>query len=136
MIKVMIPFFGQFEVTAREITRFIALLIDFLALFVIASATIRSIILYLRHSLLHVSEPIIARVRLDLGRNLVLALEFLIGADILRTAISPSWSSIGLLGSIILLRTLLDYFLEREIRDIAKQDAVEAEAEKQLKKSP
>jgi len=34
-------------------------------------------------------------VRLGLGRSLALALEFLLGADILRTAVEPSWDEIG-----------------------------------------
>jgi uncharacterized membrane protein len=54
-------------------------------------------------------------VRLDLGRWLAVALEFEVGADILRTAIAPSWNEIGQLGAIIVLRTLLNFFLQREI---------------------
>lgn len=56
-------------------------------------------------------------VRLRLGRWLSLALEFELGADILRTAIAPTWDEIGKLAAIAALRTLLNYFLEREIRD-------------------
>jgi uncharacterized membrane protein len=55
-------------------------------------------------------------VRLQLGRWLSLALEFELAADILRTAIAPSWDEIGKLAAIVVLRTLLNYFLEREIR--------------------
>lgn len=55
-------------------------------------------------------------VRLRLGRWLSLALEFELAADILRTAIAPSWDEIGKLAAIVVLRTLLNYFLEREIR--------------------
>jgi uncharacterized membrane protein len=54
--------------------------------------------------------------RLRLGRWLSLALEFELAADILRTAIAPSWDEIGKLAAIVVLRTLLNYFLEREIR--------------------
>jgi uncharacterized membrane protein len=55
-------------------------------------------------------------VRLRLGRWLSLALEFELAADILRTAIAPTWDEIGKLAAIVVLRTLLNYFLEREIR--------------------
>ena len=55
-------------------------------------------------------------VRLRLGRWLSLALEFELAADILRTAVAPSWDEIGKLAAIVVLRTLLNYFLEREIR--------------------
>ncbi len=56
-------------------------------------------------------------VRLTLARYLALALEFQLGADILSTAVAPTWTAIGKLGSIAVIRTALNYFLEREIRE-------------------
>jgi uncharacterized membrane protein len=56
------------------------------------------------------------RIRLQLGRGLALGLEFTVASDILRTAIAPTRQDILNLGAIVLLRTLLNYFLEREIR--------------------
>ena len=57
-------------------------------------------------------------VRLRLGRWLTIALEFGLAADILRTAISPSWEHIGQLAAIAVLRTALNYFLEQEIERV------------------
>lgn len=54
-------------------------------------------------------------VRLSLARFLVLGLEFQLAADVLRTAISPSFDEIGKLAAIATIRTLLNYFLNREI---------------------
>jgi len=54
-------------------------------------------------------------VRLTLARYLALALEFQLGADILATAISPSWEQIGKLGAIAVIRTALNFFLMREM---------------------
>lgn len=54
-------------------------------------------------------------VRLTLGRWLAVALEFELAADILRTAITPSWNDIGQLAAIVVLRTVLNYFLQQEI---------------------
>lgn len=56
-------------------------------------------------------------IRLALARYLALALEFQLGADILSTAIAPSWEQIGKLGAIAVIRTALNYFLSREMRD-------------------
>jgi uncharacterized membrane protein len=53
--------------------------------------------------------------RLRLGRRLALALEFLLAADILRTAIAPTWNEIGQLAAIATIRTALNYFLEQEV---------------------
>ena len=54
--------------------------------------------------------------RLILARYLALALEFELGADILGTAISPSWDQIGKLGAIAVIRTGLNFFLSKEMK--------------------
>lgn len=66
-----------------------------------------------------------AQVQRDLGGWLVLALEFEIAADVLRTAAAPSWNEIGQLAAIVVLRTVLNYFLQR---DIDQQRGVQARA--------
>jgi uncharacterized membrane protein len=64
------------------------------------------------------SEGIVPKVevRLALGRSLAIALELLLGADILKTAIAPTWNEIGQLAAIAAIRTALNYFLERELK--------------------
>lgn len=54
--------------------------------------------------------------RLILARYLSLALEFELGADILGTAVSPSWDQIGKLGAVAVIRTGLNYFLSMEMK--------------------
>lgn len=56
-------------------------------------------------------------IRLNLARFLALALEFQLGADILSTAVAPSWEQIGKLGAIAVIRTALNYFLMREMKE-------------------
>jgi uncharacterized membrane protein len=46
---------------------------------------------------------------------LLLALEFALAADIIRSAISPSWGDIGQLAAIAAIRTFLNYFLEKDL---------------------
>ena len=53
--------------------------------------------------------------RLSLGRWLALGLEFAVAADILRTAVAPTWRDIGQPAAIAVLCTGLNYSLEREI---------------------
>ncbi|PSM50414.1 hypothetical protein C7Y66_04385 [Chroococcidiopsis sp. CCALA 051] len=85
---------------------------------VIGGAIIRGILLYLRQlfsrSKQHLNST--ETIRLQLGRVLALGLEFTVASDILRTAVAPSRQDILNLGAIVLLRTLLNYFLEREIQ--------------------
>jgi uncharacterized membrane protein len=61
-------------------------------------------------------------VRLGLGRWLALGLEFALAADILRTAVAPTWHDIGQLAAIAVLRTGLNYGLEREIAREERRD--------------
>ena len=62
------------------------------------------------------------RVRLTLGKYLTLALEFQVGADILSTAIAPSWEQIGKLAAVASIRTLLNYFLTKELAEEQKRE--------------
>src|SRR5438105_1782313 len=75
-------------------------------------AIVRSLPLFLRRD---VSQEAKVFVRLALGRWLALGLELALAADILRTAIAPTWREIGQLAAIAALRTALNFFLEREI---------------------
>jgi len=65
------------------------------------------------------------RVRLLLGRFLALGLEFQLGADLLGTAVRPSYSEIGKLGAIAAIRTALNYFLAQELRRAQATEASE-----------
>jgi len=67
-------------------------------------------------------------VRLRLGHWLTVAIEFELAADILRTAVAPTWNDIGQLAAIVVLRTVLNYFLQQEIVRAAKRKAVPAAA--------
>ncbi len=56
-------------------------------------------------------------MRLSLGRFLALGLEFQLASDILRTAIAPSYEELGKLAAVASIRTALNFFLAREIRE-------------------
>lgn len=67
-------------------------------------------------------------VRIAFARSLALALEFELGADILSTAIAPSWDQIGKLAAVAIIRTALNFFLMKEMRD----ESQTAEAEERI----
>lgn len=60
-------------------------------------------------------------IRLSLGRFLVLGLEFQLAADLLRTAVSPSFDQIAKLAAIVAIRTALNYFLGKELNVESRQ---------------
>ena len=92
--------------------------VEIAAALVIGVAAFRGIVAYLGQLVRRSSAPAdsIESIRLRLGRVLALGLEFTIASDILRTAVAPTRQDIMNLGAIVLLRTLLNFFLEREIR--------------------
>lgn len=57
------------------------------------------------------------KLRHQLGSYLLLGLEFLIAADIIRTITHPTLNDVAVLGSIVLIRTVISYFLEREVAE-------------------
>jgi uncharacterized membrane protein len=56
-------------------------------------------------------------VRLQLGRFLALGLEFQLASDLLRTAVAPSFEQIGKLAAVATIRTALNFFLARELKE-------------------
>lgn len=95
-------------------------------------AAIRGFMLFFRKSQSEIkpTHPSTEDVRLRLGRWLALALEFELGADILRTAIAPTWADIEQLAAIAAIRTALNYFLQREIdRAAARQGYMPVQSE-------
>ena len=67
------------------------------------------------------------QIRLHLGRYLALGIEFQLGSDILGTAVSPTIEEVGLLAAIVVIRTVLNYFLSKEL----EREREEVESDKQ-----
>ncbi len=114
---------------AKDIIEGIARCVEFAAAVIIAvaalEATIKSVLIFVQRN-----RPASAKneVRLTLGRWLAVALEFELAADILNTAVTPTWADIEKLAAIAALRTALNYFLGREIREEAKPEQQTAES--------
>jgi uncharacterized membrane protein len=60
-------------------------------------------------------------IRYDMGFHLLLGLEFLIAADIVRTIIRPSLEELAILGAIVAIRTVISYFLGKEIGQLGEK---------------
>lgn len=57
------------------------------------------------------------KLRLCFGAWLALALEFQLGSDILNTTVAPTFEALAQLGVIALIRTFLNYFLSKELKE-------------------
>ena len=66
----------------------------------------------------------IRQLRADFGSYLLLGLEFLIASDILKTVVDPTLDELAILGGVVVVRTILSVFLNKEIKELAKDDSV------------
>ena len=60
----------------------------------------------------------IRKLRAVFGTYLLLGLEFLIASDILKTVLEPTLNELAILGGIVVLRTVLSVFLNKEIKEL------------------
>lgn len=120
------------ETWLKVIVGYLAAGTEIAAAVVIGGAVVRGIAAYLRVLFSRTRQHFDATegVRLQLGRVLALGLEFTVASDILRTAVAPTRQDILNLGAIVLLRTLLNYFLEREIQQGEQRRFPEPELER------
>lgn len=65
---------------------------------------------YKKH--MHINREIL---RHTFGTYLLLGLEFLIAADVIRTIVEFSFKDLGILGGIVIIRTVISFFLDREV---------------------
>lgn len=61
-------------------------------------------------------------IRLDLGRILILGLEFIVAADLIGSTTTPDYYEVGLLIIIVIIRTLLSFSINKEIMSISKEN--------------
>jgi uncharacterized membrane protein len=112
------------EITLHSVLVFIQHIISFSGVLIILSGVIWSLSLYIyyictRQMKEHGSK--INDIRLSLGRTLILGLEFIVAADLIGTTTAPDYYSVGILASIVLIRTVLSFSLSRELMGINKK---------------
>jgi uncharacterized membrane protein len=113
---------------AELVTIHLSSFIEILAAIVIGLSLLQFLYWYVISFFKPNVETINQRLRIKFGSSLTIALELLLGADILATAIAPTWDEIGKLAAIAALRTALNYFLERELVSFhEKEDASKAQ---------
>ncbi len=59
-------------------------------------------------------------VRVELGRSIILSLEFFVAGDIIRTVIAPDYYEVGLLAILVAIRTIMTFFLNMEIEQVKR----------------
>jgi uncharacterized membrane protein len=104
------------EEIAKNITIQISHGVEILAAAIIGFAVLRVIFMYIISFYPSSGNITKEAIRLQFGSTVAVSLELLLGADVLATAVAPGWDAIGKLAAIAIIRTALNYFLERELR--------------------
>jgi len=116
------------EEAVYQVIRVLAHVADACGGLVIGYAIIRAAVYFVLDAIRGpVAEVPPEAIRLNLGRSLALGLEFQLAADILNTAITPSWNQVALLEAIAAIRTFLNYFLSQELERAAAVQARQRE---------
>ena len=111
---------GAFEAVGAQVdaaVQWLRLGVEAMGAAVIALGVLVGLVQFVRASF-HRSPDGYNAIRLTIARYLAVALEFQLAADLLSTAVAPSWTAIGKLAAIAAVRTGLNYFLGREMREV------------------
>lgn len=103
--------------TLKILAEHTGLVLDIITVLMVAAGAALAVVGLGRHFLVQKQPmgPAIRAVWLQFAAWILISLEFALGADIVRTAIAPTWDEIGQLGVIAAIRTGLGFFLDRDI---------------------
>ncbi|MFN0081477.1 MAG: DUF1622 domain-containing protein [Ferruginibacter sp.] len=107
------------------ITLYLSSIINISAAVVVSIALLQFLFRYSANIFKPKMETTNQNIRIQFGGSLSITLELLLAADILASAIAPTWDDIGKLGAIAVLRTALNFFLERELKESRLEDITE-----------
>ena len=118
------------ETALRELAGATALAVECLAVILIAFGAVQAFYNTFEHFIRGGSDRSWrARIFVRFGLWLLFGLQFALAADIVRSVISPTWNDIGQLAAIAVIRTFLNYFLERDLAEIQERPVVKNAAE-------
>lgn len=109
-----------------KILDILATSIGVISLLIIVYGTIIALAAFIRNEIGRLNNsytPINTRkVRASLGTYLLLGLEFLIASDILKTVLDPGLEELAILAGVVIIRTVLSVFLNKEIKELSVDD--------------
>lgn len=112
------------------IADYMILMIHAMALLVVAFGTVQAFVQSIRAMFNQTpTGHRFHRGYVQYARWLVAGLTFQLAADIIATAFSPSWEEIGHLAAISVIRTFVNYFLERDMAAVEQREAAAAAAD-------
>ncbi len=103
----------------------IAVLIEVMAILVMLIGVLRYLNSFVRAELARVTQERLKKLhhaRVDLGRYVLAGLELFIVSDIIHIVLSLKLSDLLFLGLLVVIRTIVSFFLDREIRELKEDE--------------
>jgi len=110
----------SFQAYAELIANNISSAVEIIAALLIGIAVIFAIRNYLKLAFGNTASLTQRDIRISFGSTVAVALELLLGADVIATAVAPTWDEIGKLAAIATIRTALNFFLERDLKEASR----------------
>jgi len=107
--------------TLRHLAEYVALGVNLIAIIAIAVGSLEAAYGLIRVGLMNSTNQAKALVWMRFAGWLIVALTFQLAADIVETTISPTWDDIGRLAAVAVIRTFLNYFLGRDMKEISER---------------
>jgi uncharacterized membrane protein len=112
------------EETFNVVANYVALGVEFGAVIVVAFGSAQAVLALIGAITTGTADSLRGReIWLKFATWILLALEFALAADIVRTAVAPTWDDIWKLAVIAVVRTMLNYFLAKDIAAFEAQDS-------------
>jgi uncharacterized membrane protein len=102
----------------------VSLILEIISVLCIVTGMVASLLVFIKLRK-ESKTPLHNRVRVKFGGWLALALEFQLASDIVKTTVNPTYENLIIVGVVAVIRTFLNYFLSRELKE-------EMEAQKKL----
>jgi len=108
----------MFQEWLVELTEITVPLIDIIALIFIAYGVLEAAFKSIETMWLPADPARFRLLWMRCARWLIAGLTFQLGADIIETSVAPTWDEIGQLAAIAVIRTFLNFFLEKDQREM------------------
>lgn len=109
---------GVLERILTELAQLLEVVLETVAILIVVLAVIIAVKRLFHHKTKGRAHHLQEQIRLEFGQTLTLSLEFQLAADIVATAVSPTWADLAKLAAIAGIRTFLNFFLQREVQEL------------------
>ncbi|GFH40338.1 DUF1622 domain-containing protein [Lactococcus insecticola] len=103
-------------IVIADILEFLIAVTSLVAVIILICGIVKAVYKFVKNELADTEDAINLRlIKNELGAYVLLSLEILIAADIIESIVRPTFSDIGKLAALVVIRTVISYFLGQEI---------------------